>query len=107
LTSWYGRFYSVPNGVKALKVGYTGSNSLACSQSVSLWNWVTGTWLVLDSRSVGSTPLTVSATPSGTLADYVSNLSGNGDVAVRVRCTRTDLAGFSSNGDQLKITYTP
>jgi hypothetical protein len=106
-TSWYGRFSSIPNTLKSLSVGYTGSNSLACSQIISAYNWSTGFWVALDSRQVGPTSVTVSLAPAGTLTNYVSGLTGNGEVAVRVACTRADLASFYASGDQLKIQYTP
>jgi hypothetical protein len=106
-TSWYGRFSGVPRTLKSLKADYTGSNSLACSQTVSAYNWSTGFWVTLGSQQVGPTPVTVSLTPTGTLSGYVSGVSGNGDVAVRVACTRTDLASFYASADQLRIQYTP
>jgi hypothetical protein len=103
-TSWYGRIYSVPNALRNLKVTYTGWNSTTCSQTVSIWNWSTGLWVGLDSRSVGTTAITITAAPGGTLADYVSNSTGNGDVAVRIRCSQS-YASFYASGDLLKIVY--
>ena len=96
-----------PAHAQGLKVDYTGSNSLACSQTVSAYNWSTGFWVALGSQQVGPTPVTVSLTPTGTLSAYVSGVSGNGDVAVRVACTRTDLASFYASADELRIQYTP
>jgi hypothetical protein len=104
-TSWYGRISNVPNSLTSLTVTYGGSNSLPCSQTVAVWNWTSGYWQVLDSRSVGSTAVTITAPLSGTLANDVSNTTGNGDVAVRVQCTRMDWAQFFSSGDLLKIVY--
>jgi hypothetical protein len=54
-------------------------------------------------RSVGTMELQVDATPTGALADYVSGSSGDGDVAVRVRCSRS--GSFFTSGDLLRITY--
>jgi hypothetical protein len=105
LTSWYGRIYNVPNGLKSLSVTYNGSNSGTCAQSVMLWNWTYGYWSVLDSRYVGPTTATITATAGGTFADYVSNSTGNGDVAVQIRCSRGDYAGFLASGDLLRIAY--
>jgi hypothetical protein len=106
-TSWYGRFSSGPASLKTLTVTYTGSSSLACNQVVSVYSWTTGTWVALDSRQVGMSLATITATPSGALANYVSNTTGSGDVAVRVACSRSDLAGYYTNADLLRIQYTP
>lgn len=103
-TAWYGRIYSVPNTLKSLRVVYRGWNSASCSQTVSLYDWTWGTWRTLDSRSVGTTELEVAASASGTLADYVSGATGNGDVAVRVRCSLYG-GSFYAAGDLLKIEY--
>ena len=51
--------------------------------------------------------MTITATPSGTLANYVANTTGYGDVAVRVSCSRSDLAAYYVNADLLRIQYTP
>lgn len=42
--------------------------------------------------------------PGGTLADYVSGSSGDGELRVRVRCTLTS-GSFFSSGDLMKIVY--
>jgi hypothetical protein len=104
-TSWYGRINNVPNSLKSLSVTYKGWNSLTCSQTLSLWNWTYGSWFQLDSRSVGSTSTTITASASGTLANYVSGSTGNGDVAVRVNCTRSDYLSFYASGDLMKIVF--
>jgi uncharacterized protein YkwD len=104
-TSWYGMISSVPNSLTSLSATYNGSNSLSCSQLVAIWNWTAGAWRVLDSRSVGSAAATITAPVSGTLADYVSNSTGNGNVAVLVQCTRPDVTPFFASGDLLKIVY--
>jgi len=96
---------SVPNSLTSLSVTYNGSNSLPCSQVVAIWNWTSGAWLALDSRSVGTTAATITAPVGGTLANYVSNSAGNGSVAVLVQCTRSDVTPFFASGDLLKIVY--
>lgn len=103
--SWYGRFYGLPNAMRSLALKFVGSASQPCTQTVSLWNWTYGYWVVYDSRSVGATPTTVMAAAGGSLADYVSGASGNGDVAVRVSCSRSDYTLFSTSGDLLNVTY--
>ena len=59
----------------------------------------------LSSRSVGRTEVTIAnLAPSGTLANYVSGTTGDGDVRVRVRCRRSSPSFFAS-GDLLRISY--
>jgi hypothetical protein len=103
-TAWYGRISGVPNTLKSLRVVYRGWNSATCSQTVAVHDWAWGTWRTLDSRSVGTGEVEVAATASGTLADYVSGSTGNGDVAVRVRCSLYGWSFFAA-GDLLKIEY--
>ena len=105
-SDWYGRITTVPNALRSLKVTYRGKASTTCTQAVSIYNWTTGAWIRLDSRSAGTTEAEVAVSATGTLADYVSGSTGNGDVAVRVRCARTDYVNFYASGDLLQITYT-
>ncbi len=103
--SWYGVISGVPNALTSLLVTYAGKNSGSCTQRIDAWRWTTSQWVQLDSRTVGATEVTIAnLTPSGALADYVSGVTGNGDVRIRVRCTRT-LGGFYSSGDLLRIAY--
>ena len=104
-SDWYGRFTGVANTIRSLRVTYRGKASATCTQSVFIYKWTTGSWVTLDSRSVGTTELEVSATPGGTLADYVSGTTGDGEVAVRIRCTRGDGVNFWTSADLLKIVY--
>jgi hypothetical protein len=103
-TSWYGSFTGVTNALANLRVNYRGRNSAACTQTVDIWRWTTSTWVQLDSRSVGTTEVSLSnLIPAGAAADYVSGTAGNGDVRVRTRCTRT--ANFQAFGELMRITY--
>ena len=101
---WYGTFTGVSNDLRSLVVTYRGKNSRACSQTVQIYNWSKGSWVKLDSRSVGTTEVQIQKSPTGTLADYVSGSSGPGDLRVRVRCTRT--SGFYAAGDLLTVSFT-
>ncbi|HEX2221088.1 MAG TPA: S8 family serine peptidase, partial [Candidatus Limnocylindria bacterium] len=86
-TDWYARVTGVPNSLLSLRVAYSGKNSRTCSQTVSLYRWSTASWVQLDARSVGTTEILVDKAAGGTLADYVSGSSGDGEVRVRIRCT--------------------
>ena len=103
-TSWYGSFAAVPNGLVSLKVTYGGKNSRTCTQTIAVWRWTTSSWVQLDSRSVGTTEVIVDKAVTGTLADYVSGTSGDGEVRVRVRCTLSSYS-FYASGDTIRITY--
>ncbi len=101
-TAWYGRVTGVSNALTSLRVVYKGKNTASCSQTVALYNWDTATWVTLDTRSVSTTEVLIDRTASGTLNTYVSG-TGTGDVAVRVRCTKT--SNFRSQGDLMQIVY--
>jgi hypothetical protein len=104
VADWYALVPAV-NELKSLRVTYNGRASASCSQVLYAYNWATGVWQKLDGRTVGTTDVTVNAEATGTLPDFVSNSSGAGDVAVRLRCTRSDSTSFYTRGDQLTITY--
>jgi subtilisin len=101
--SWYGRFSGVSNALKSLRLTYKGKSSASCNQTVAIWRWTTSSWVSLDSRTVGTTEALIDKSPSGTLADYVSGSSGDGELRARVRCTRS--SGFFTRGDLMRITY--
>ena len=104
-TAWQGRFAGVSNSINSLRVSYKGANSVACAQTVSLWSWTRGAWVDIDSRSVGVTEALVDKPASGTLADYVSGTTGDGEVRMRVRCTHAS-SNFYARGDLMRITHT-
>ena len=101
---WYGRFTQVPNAATSLQVDYVGSNSRSCSQKVSIWRWTTSSWVSLDTRSVGTTEVGLTRSPSGALGDHVSGPSGPGEIRVRIRCT-TGSGRFVTSTDRLSVTY--
>lgn len=105
--TWTARITGVPNTLTSLQVGLTASSSAPCTQTLSLFNTRTALWTVLDSHVAGTTPVTSTVNVSGTLADYVSNLTGNGDVLVRVRCSANTTSPYFMSADQLRIVYTP
>jgi serine protease AprX len=103
-SDWYGRITGVTNALQSLKITYRGRSYRTCTQVVYVYNWTTGAWVQLDSRSVSTSEVEVNASPTGTLADYVSGSSGDGEVAVRIRCSRSD-GSFYTSADLLRITY--
>jgi subtilisin family serine protease len=103
-SSWYGRFTRISNALRTLKLTSRGKSSARCTHALAIWSWRTSRWVTLDSRSVGTTEIQVDKAPTGTLADYVSGASGDGELRVRARCTRASLSFYTSN-DLLRLTY--
>jgi subtilisin family serine protease len=104
-TDWYGTFSGVSNALSNLRVSYTGKNSRSCTQVIFIWRWSTSSWVQLSSRTVGTTEVAIAdLAPSGTLANYVSGSTGDGDVRVRVRCRRSG-SSFYASGDLMRISY--
>ncbi|MEV4418056.1 M64 family metallopeptidase [Catellatospora sp. NPDC049609] len=101
-TSWWATISNVPNSATSLRVKYRGANSAQCTQSIKMLNDA-GVWVLLDSRSVGTTEQQILVEPTGNLADYVSGTSGNGQVRVWVGCYRG--TAFHSKADQMVLTY--
>ncbi|HEX2045540.1 MAG TPA: S8 family serine peptidase, partial [Gaiellaceae bacterium] len=104
-TDWSGRITRVPNGLKSLKVTYRGKGSASCYQALYVYDWTYGAWTRLDARTLGTTESEVNVGVGGNLANYVSGTTGEGDVAIRIRCTRGDSLSFSTSADLLRITY--
>jgi hypothetical protein len=103
-SAWYARVPGVSNDLRSLQVTYKGRNSLTCNQTLSVWRWTTNSWVQLDARSVGTSEVQIDRVPSGTLADYVSGTTGDGEVRVQVRCTAG--SNFVASGDLLRISST-
>ena len=103
---WYGRVPGVSNAATSLKLAYRGKSSTTSTQVVYIYNWTTGIWVKLDQRSVGTSEVGLALNPTGTLADYVSGTSGDGEVAIRVRSTRGDGVNFYVSGELMSATFT-
>jgi hypothetical protein len=100
--AWYGSMLGVPGASDGLTMSYVGSNSLPCSQTISIWGFPTSKWIDLDSRTVGPAPVEIAGlTPPGDLAAYVGP---GGEVRVRVECSTS--TAFSTSADLLEVTYT-
>ena len=53
---------------------------------------------------MGTTEVQIDRAASGTLADYVSGTTGDGEVRIRVSCTLNS-ASFYSSGDLMRLSY--
>jgi hypothetical protein len=105
VTSWSGRIEGVPNDLPALSVTYAGSHSARCRQTISLWNWTTGSWERFSVTSGGPVKSEVTFSPATSLGSYVSGTLGDGDVMVRVHCRRNDRLRFTTRGDLLQVAF--
>ncbi len=104
-SSWYGRFTRISNELRTLNVTFRGKSSAQCSHTLAIWSWTARRWVSLDSRAVGTTEVHLDKAPTGTLAAaYVSGTSGDGELRVRARCTRT-ASTFYTSGDLLRVVY--
>ena len=104
VAEWHGRIPNVPNGVTGLTITYRGNASASCTQVLSVYNWTKAAWTQLNSKSVGTTEVQTIVSPPGTLADYVSGTSGDGEVMVRIRCSRS--TNFWVGGDLMRVAAT-
>jgi hypothetical protein len=103
--SFYVYFTGVPNDITSLTVHYKGKNSRSCTQTLWIRNWVTSSAVKLDSRTVGDTEVLVENSPGGTLADYISEASGPGELRLRVKCSTTG-GTFYTSADLTKVSFT-
>jgi hypothetical protein len=107
---WYGGFSGVATGASNLTATFKGKCNVAdCTQNVYIWNWRTKLWVQLDSRTVGTSDVTVAsvavpASPAGKWSDYVGTGAQIGQVQVRVYNSRA--AGiFTESGNFMKLVY--
>jgi hypothetical protein len=101
LTEWNGVMI-MPTVPTALSVSYFGLNSASALQTISIFNFVTGKWVVLDTRTVGTT--LVAATnliPPGAASQYRKKDTHE----VRVRIHTNHNGTFNSSADLLAVTY--
>jgi uncharacterized protein YkwD/chitodextrinase len=98
--SWWGNF-TLPASPATLSVTYAGSATAGCTQVVSLWDWTTSTWQLLDSRAASSLTQSVTVAATGSLSRFVD--AATGAARVRVGCTRADGTSFAIRADRLTV----
>jgi hypothetical protein len=101
-STWYGSFTGVSQALANLRVNYSGMQSRTVTQNIEIFQWTTNTWVLLNTRSVGTTETLVSnLAPSGSAASYVS---ASGEVRVRVRSVGSSTSFFTT-ADLLQISF--
>ncbi|HZB22819.1 MAG TPA: S8 family peptidase [Gaiellaceae bacterium] len=104
-TGWYARITGVSNALRSLALSVRTKHTRSCTQTLWIYDWTYGIWERLDVRTVGSTEAEVAGSLSGTLADFVSGTSGDGEVRLRLRC-QTAYGTFVSSADLVRVDYT-
>lgn len=89
-----------PGSVTKLTTTYDGKNSRNVTQTLFLFNWSTSTWTQIDSRSVGTTDVTVTNVQAGP----ASFISPTGEIRLRVLGSLTTNRSFTSSGDFVQFT---
>lgn len=100
-SAWYGTLSGTPSTLRNLAVNVKAKSSATCSQTVSIYNFSSASWLTLDSRSLGTTPVGFGVTVPGTLSNYASN----GNLRVRMSCSSRSTS-FAHSTDLLNVSYT-
>jgi hypothetical protein len=102
-TDWYATVPGVPGAPPSLTLTYAGATSASCSQTVYAYDWTTGAWRSVDTRTVGTSQVAITAAAPGAPADYVSGTGSSGSVRVRVRCTSTER--FTTRANLVSVAY--
>jgi hypothetical protein len=98
------RVSSIANDAGELALTYRGSSSARCRQTISIWNYKTGSWRVVDRHTVGRSEVDIPVTVSGGVGDLVRGRSGDGDVQLQVSCTSLRSPRFTLRADLLSLT---
>jgi uncharacterized protein YkwD len=103
-TTWRASIPGVPNDLDALRVSLRGSSSNRCRQVLELWSFERRTWVPVASRSVGRAEAALRVVVTRRPAEYVSRLTGDGAVSVRVTCVRPGKGALTARADLLSVT---
>lgn len=100
-TDWYGTVTvsQAPSTITELTITYDGKNSRSVTQTLHLYNWTTSTWTQIDSRSVGTSDVTI----TNTQTSPVNYISSTGQIRLRVLGTGTT-KNFTCSGDYILFT---
>ncbi|MFN2471709.1 MAG: CAP domain-containing protein [Gaiellaceae bacterium] len=104
LASWFVRLRA-SNSLTKLNVRYVGAATVDCTQALALYDWDSLRYITIDTRTAGSRLTPVSVDLGGALGQFVSGTRGDGDVRVRLRCSRYDTTPFVVRTDQLRIVF--
>jgi hypothetical protein len=97
---WYGAvtITQAPSTVTKLIINYDGKNSASKTQILYLYNWVTAAWVQIDSRTVSTTDVTITHTPSA----FVNYISSTGQIRLRV-FSSGGTSNYTCSGDWIQF----
>lgn len=102
-TDWYSSVTITENrtSVSKLTITYDGKYSRSLTQKLYLYNYSTNAWNQIDSRTVGTTDVTITFSPT-TPSNYISTTG-----IIRLRVLGTSTAGtFTCSGDFVRFAVT-
>jgi hypothetical protein len=101
-SDWYGSVTvsQAPGSISTLAVTYDGKYSRnGITQTLHLYNWTSSSWTQIDSRSVGTSDVTITNTQS-TPANFIS---ATGEIRLRILGTGNN-KNFTCLGDFMQFT---
>ncbi|HEV8588126.1 MAG TPA: fibronectin type III domain-containing protein [Pyrinomonadaceae bacterium] len=91
----------LPSSVSKLTITYDGQYSRnGRTQTLYLYNWTTSSWTQIDSRTVGTSDVTITSTQTSP-ANFVS---GTGQIRLRVLGSGGANKSFTCSGDYVQFT---
>jgi uncharacterized protein YkwD len=104
VVQWYSLFTNIPRQPSSLRVTYGASATAPCQQSLWIWSWTRGVWVMLDARTATTTESVTTVSVPGSTTEFVTDSSNGGAVAVLAACVRTNTA-FSTSTDFWHVAY--
>lgn len=99
-SDWYGTVFvsQPPTSITKLTVTYDGKYSRNVTQTLHLYNWTSSSWTQIDSRTVGSSDVTV----TNVQTSPASFVSSGGEIRLRVLGTGSN-RNFTCSGDYVQF----
>ena len=102
-TQWIGQFTNVPATLKNLTITVRDKCSGAATRTIEIFNVTSGTWVVLDQRTLSGSWQALTLSPPGPASAYVD---ASGQMQVRLRTLRNGSLQRHRT-DVLLAQYTP
>ena len=101
ITDWYGSttISQVPSTVSKLTINYDGKNSASKTQILDLYNWVTASWVQIDSRTVSTTDVLITNVQNSP----INFISESGEIRLRV-FSSGGTKNYTASGDLMSFS---